>query len=143
MDDHGIGVLYLNLLKGAAHRPQARAQVLGIDKVINAKLDILSGEFITVMELDALSQVEGPAQLVGRLLPFMSNARLGGKLAIIGATHQVVVDQELVVLDAGGDLPPRDETLRTQKSQGEAQFSLRFGYRLTLLSKTPRVSMPV
>jgi hypothetical protein len=59
--------------------------------------------------------------MIGGLLPTLRNAIGGRHLAIIGAADEMVVDQQLVLLDAArGHLSPRDETLGAQKSQGNA-----------------------
>ena len=59
--------------------------------------------------------------MIGRLFPTLRNAIGGRQLAVIGAADEMVVDQQLVLLDAArGYLSPWDETLGAQKSQGNA-----------------------
>src|SRR5262252_8821 len=100
------------------------------DGAHDAELHVLRGEIVAVVELHPLAQIEGPALVIGRVLPARGDAAVLRGLTVEGGAHEIVEHHGKVVLH---EMAAEDgiERLRGEARQGHGEIGLALGDRGT------------
>jgi hypothetical protein len=90
---HRQVVDHLDVLDGALHARGGGGERTRSHLALEAELDVVSGEFVAVVEGLAGPQEEGPAEAVGREFPTLGNAGTDAALLEIEADQRIVHDR--------------------------------------------------